>query len=112
MPAAAPLAPWLLCACPVLMCDVLLCWTVWVNLAKGMNNKELAPPMPEMQSLVLQAKLVEKGFTAQPSDYVATPATCRQVGPRLVRMVRLTSGFPLGTIKRRSAPDPINALVW
>ena len=30
-----------------------------------------------------------------------------QVGPRLVRMVRLTSGFPPGTIKRRSAPDPI-----
>ena len=30
-----------------------------------------------------------------------------RVGPRLVRMVRLPSGFPPGTIKRRSAPDPI-----
>ena len=29
-----------------------------------------------------------------------------QVGPRLVRMVRLPSGFPPGTIKRRGAPDP------
>ena len=42
-----------------------------------MNKKELNVTMPQMKSVALQEKLVDKSFTAQPSEYVATPAICK-----------------------------------
>ena len=47
--------------------------TVWIDLAFKFNDKNEEPSMVLVKSAMLDSKLQEKFFTAQHSEYVATP---------------------------------------